>query len=105
MPWVDPYQYVNRLFDGRTIQATGNTDLSYFNSAHYNKLIDRGRGALRQRTLRGLRQARRRPRQERRADGRDIHSEDLFLISKRVGCVSITAHGLDLTGLCLTQPP
>src|SRR5439155_1120652 len=40
-PWVDPSQYVNVLLDGRTIRPTGNTDLSYFNSAHYNTLMDR----------------------------------------------------------------
>ena len=38
--WVDPYQYVDLLLDGRTIQATGNTNRSYFNSPHYNRLID-----------------------------------------------------------------
>jgi peptide/nickel transport system substrate-binding protein len=32
VPWVDPYLYVNLLLDGRTIQATGNLDRSYFNS-------------------------------------------------------------------------
>src|SRR5207245_4766777 len=45
VPWVDPYQYVNLLFDGRTIRETGNTDISYFNSPYYNRLIDRA-GAL-----------------------------------------------------------
>ena len=38
--WVDPSQYVNLLLDGRTIQPTGNTNRSYFNSPHYNRLID-----------------------------------------------------------------
>jgi peptide/nickel transport system substrate-binding protein len=40
VPWVDPYQYVDLLLDGRTINATENTNLSYFNSPQYNELMD-----------------------------------------------------------------
>src|SRR5262249_47168771 len=36
MPWVDPYQYVNRLLDGRLLRPTGNQNRSFFNSARYN---------------------------------------------------------------------
>ena len=101
VPWVDPYQYVNLLLDGRTIRATGNTNLSYFNSAHYNKLIDRA-GSLsgRARFL---------------AYGRlalDIaknaapiaafaNRNSKFFVSGRVGCVTAGAHNVDLAGLCL----
>jgi peptide/nickel transport system substrate-binding protein len=38
--WVDPSQFVRPLLDGRTITATGNTNLSYFNSARYNRAMD-----------------------------------------------------------------
>src|SRR6266540_7230157 len=43
VPWVDPSQYVDLLLDGRTLRATDNTNLSYFNSPHYNKLIDKAK--------------------------------------------------------------
>jgi peptide/nickel transport system substrate-binding protein len=101
VPWVDPYVYVNLLLDGRTIQPSGNTNRSYFNSAHYNKLIDRAG------TLTGsARYA---------AYGKlaiDIASNAApmaayidrntrFLVSSRVGCVTVAAHGLDLAGLCI----
>jgi peptide/nickel transport system substrate-binding protein len=102
--WVDPYQYVNLLLDGRTIQATGNANLSYFNSPHYNSLIDRA-GRLSGRA---------------RYDAYGKLAVDIathaapmtglterntrFLVSSRVGCVRATgaaAHGLDFAGLCV----
>jgi ABC-type transport system substrate-binding protein len=102
--WVDPYQYVNLLFDGRTIRPTGNINRSYFNSPHYNRLIDEaGRLSGRARY---------------EAYGKlalDIERTDApisayinrytrFFVSSRVGCVRATgaaAHGLDLAGLCV----
>jgi ABC-type transport system substrate-binding protein len=100
-PWVDPHQYVNRLLDGRTLQPTGNVNLSYFNSTHYNKLMG----------------------QASRLSGRDRYDaygklaldiernaapmaayatrNNRFLVSSRVGCVTAAVHGLDLAGLCL----
>ena len=77
--WVDPYQYVDLLLDGRTIQATGNTNLSYFNSPHYNGLIDPAASLSGQRPLRRLRQARRRHRKRRRPDGRVHRSQHPLL--------------------------
>lgn len=38
--YFDPYDYLNVLFDGRTIQATANVDYTFFNSASFNKGID-----------------------------------------------------------------
>ena len=101
VPWVDPSQYVKALLDGRTIRATGNTDMSYFNSAHYNALID---GAER---LSG------RARSE--AYGRlaaDVAAnadpmaamwtrKNRLFVSSHVGCVTAGVHALDLAGLCL----
>jgi ABC-type transport system substrate-binding protein len=99
--WVDGSQYLNVLLDGRTIRATGNTDLSYFNSAHYNGLIDRA-GSLFGRA-------------RNEAYGRlavDIAKNaapmaafvarnNRFFVSSRVGCVTAGVHDLDLAGLCL----
>jgi ABC-type transport system substrate-binding protein len=101
MPWVDPYQYVNRLLDGRLIRATENQNRSFFNSARYNRLIDQA-GSL-------SGDARY------KAYGRlavDIARDAApmaavfvrntrFFVSSRVGCVRASAHGLDLAGLCL----
>jgi ABC-type transport system substrate-binding protein len=102
--WVDPYQYVNLLLDGRTIRATGNINRSYFNSARYNRLIDQAGSlsgnarykaygklavdiATNAAPMAGLTQRNTR-----------------FFLSSRVGCVRATgaaAHGLDFAGLCL----
>jgi ABC-type transport system substrate-binding protein len=101
VPWVDPYQYVNMLLDGHKIQATDNTNRSFFNSPHYNKLMDRAAN------LSGNARY--------RAYGRlaiDIARNaspmvavfvrnTRFFFSSRVGCVGVSAHGLDLAGLCL----
>jgi peptide/nickel transport system substrate-binding protein len=101
VPWVDPYQYVNLPLDGRMLHATGNTDISAFNSPYYNRLIDQA-GAL----SGGARY---------NAYGRlavDIARDAApmaavfvrntrFYVSSRVGCLSVSAHGLDLAGLCI----
>jgi peptide/nickel transport system substrate-binding protein len=101
VPWVDPYQYVNRLLDGRTIQATGNANRSYFNSPHYNRLIDQAgslTGSARYDAYGKL--------------ALDLESNaapmaaymdrnNRFFVSSRVGCVTVDAHGLNLAGLCL----
>jgi ABC-type transport system substrate-binding protein len=100
-PWVDPYQYVNLLLDGRTITATGNADVSFFNSPFYNRLIDRAgdlSGDARYQAYGKL--------------AVDIARDAApmtavfvrntrFYVSSRVGCLSVSAHGLDLAGLCL----
>jgi peptide/nickel transport system substrate-binding protein len=101
VPWVDAAQYVRPLLDGRTIRPSGNTDLSYFNSAHYNALIDRAEKLSR------------RARSE--AYGKiaaDVAANAApmavmwmlnirFLVSSRVGCITVGPHGLELAGLCL----
>jgi peptide/nickel transport system substrate-binding protein len=104
VPWVDPYQYVDLLLDGRTIQPIGNTNRSYFNSPHYNRLIDRaGR-------LSG--QARYDAYGELALDiaknaapmAGIINRNTRVLVSSRIGCVravGVAAHGVDLAGLCL----
>ncbi len=99
--WVDPYQHVNRLLDGRTIQATGNLNLSYFNSRHYNRLIDQaGRlsGQARYDAYGKLALD-----IERNAAPMAAYTvrNNRFFVSNRVGCVSVDAHGLNLAGLCL----
>jgi ABC-type transport system substrate-binding protein len=101
VPWVDPYQYVNRLLDGRMLQAKGNTNRSFFNSARYNRLMDKAaqmRGNARCSAYGRL--------------ARDIARDAApmaaafvrntrFFLSSRVGCVRTSAHGLDLAGLCV----
>jgi ABC-type transport system substrate-binding protein len=102
--WVDPSQYVDQLLDGRTIQPTGNTNLSYFNSAHYNRLIDQARslsGNARYTAYGKLAV-------EISRDAAPMvgltERNTRFFVSSRVGCVRATgaaAHSLDLAGLCL----
>jgi ABC-type transport system substrate-binding protein len=38
--YLDPSQFVDVNFDGRTIAATGNKNSAYFDSERYNKLIE-----------------------------------------------------------------
>jgi ABC-type transport system substrate-binding protein len=38
--YFDPFDYINVLFDGRTIQATNNVDWSFFNNAAFDKDMD-----------------------------------------------------------------
>jgi peptide/nickel transport system substrate-binding protein len=39
--YPDPYDFINVLMDGTKIQAENNVDVSYFNSAKYNKAMQR----------------------------------------------------------------
>jgi peptide/nickel transport system substrate-binding protein len=38
--YFDPFDYINVLLDGRSIQATNNTDMAYFNSPKLNRQMD-----------------------------------------------------------------
>jgi peptide/nickel transport system substrate-binding protein len=100
-PWVDPYQYVNRLLDGRTIQPTGNVNLSYFNSPHYNRLIDQA-GSL---SGRARYDAYGKLALDLERDAAPMaayaNRNNRFLVSSRIGCIGVAAHGLDLAGLCV----
>jgi ABC-type transport system substrate-binding protein len=99
--WVDPYQYVNVQLDGRTIEETGNTDRSYFNSPHYNRLIDQV-GSL---SGRARYAAYGRLSVDLARNAAPLATmfvrNNRFFVSSRVGCVRVGAHGLDLAGLCL----
>jgi ABC-type transport system substrate-binding protein len=101
VPWVDPYQYVNMLLDGRKIQASDNTNRSFFNSPGYNKLMDRAASLSgKARYLAYGRLA-----VDIAQDAAPIVTAFVrntrFFVSQRVGCVGVSAHGFDLAGLCL----
>jgi ABC-type transport system substrate-binding protein len=101
--WVDPSEYVDQLLDGRKIEATGNTDLSYFNSAHYNRLMDQAgslSGNARYAAYGKL--AVEIARDAAPMTGLLERNNSIF-VSSRVGCVRAgpIAHSLDFAGLCL----
>jgi ABC-type transport system substrate-binding protein len=101
VPWVDPYQYINVLLNGRRIQAVANTNRSFFNSPHYNRLIDdAGRLSGRARYDAYSRLA-----VDIARDAAPMAAvfvrNTRFFVSRRVGCVRASAHGVDLTGLCV----
>jgi peptide/nickel transport system substrate-binding protein len=100
--YMDPSQFVDVLLDGRRIRATRNTNVAYFDSDRYNRLIDHAGRLLK----------------DDRYDTYGRLAVDLaansaplaalsvrnikFLVSSRVGCLQTTAHsGLELAGLCL----
>ncbi|MFL5935315.1 MAG: ABC transporter substrate-binding protein [Gaiellaceae bacterium] len=102
--WVDPYQYVNLLLDGRTIQPTGNTDYSYFNSPHYNRLMDRAAQLSGQARYDAYGKLALDIERNEAPMATYIQQNRRFFVSSRVGCVRGTgaaSHGLDLAGLCL----
>lgn len=100
--YMDPSQVVNVMFDGRTIRATGNTNVSYFNSARYNRLIEKAArlsGKARYAAYGKLAV-------DLARDAAPVAAfavrNDRFFVSSHVGCVRAAAHGgVDLAGLCL----
>ena len=96
----DPETQLSYLFDGRTIGVPGFGNYSYFQSPHYNRLLDKG--------------ARLGPRRRYRFYGRlDIDlarnaapmavyavANVFTFVSKRTGCV-VANPNLDLTAVCL----
>jgi len=101
VPWVDPWQYMNLQLDGRMLRPTGNTNRSFFNSRGYNVRIDQvGQVAGRARYNAYGRLARDTARDYAPMAAAFVRNTRFF-VSERVGCVRVSAHGLDLTGLCL----
>lgn len=100
--YMDPYQVANVMFDGRAIQPTGNTDVSYFNSPRYNRLIDQaGRLTGSARFAKYGHIAVDLARNAAPVAAFAVRN-DRFFVSSRVGCVRTAAHGgVDLAGLCL----
>jgi peptide/nickel transport system substrate-binding protein len=98
--YIDPYTYINSLLDGNLIRQTGNANVAYFDSAHFNRRMSRA--------------ARLRGRARFTAYGKlDIEltrdaapmvsyafAKEPTLVSKRVGCV-VLRPGLDLAAACL----
>src|SRR5262249_15585085 len=99
--WVDPSQYVNRQLDGRTIQATGNADFSYFNSAHYNMLIDQADNLSDSARYAAYGKLAVDVARDAAPMAAFAYRNARFFVSGRVGCVRAGAHQLDLAGLCL----
>jgi peptide/nickel transport system substrate-binding protein len=98
--YLDPYTYINALLDGRSLKAVGNTNVAYFNSPKYNRLMARAAH------LQG------RPRAQAYGDldvrlARDAaplvayaFTKEPALVSRRVGCL-VLRPTLDLTAACL----
>jgi peptide/nickel transport system substrate-binding protein len=101
VPWVDPSQYVNVLLDGRTIRATGNTNQSYFNSTHYNNLMDRAQSLTGRARYEAYGKLAFDLAKNAAPMAAFISRNLRFFVSSRVGCVTAGAHDLDFAGLCL----
>jgi peptide/nickel transport system substrate-binding protein len=101
VPWVDPSQYLVPLLDGRTIQASGNTNLSYFNSVHYNALIDHAERLFGPARLEAYGKLAADIAADAAPMAAFFNRKNRFFVSSRVGCVTVGAHALDLAGLCL----
>jgi len=99
----DPYGLLEKLLDGRTLRAAGNTNLSYYASPGISRAIDaaqRLRGVARERAYGRL--------------GLEVARTDAPLVayavlnarvfvSTRVGCITYQpVYGLDIAGVCLS---
>jgi ABC-type transport system substrate-binding protein len=96
----DPAQFMKLLFDGRTIGLPNNGNLSYFNSAKYNRLLDEAaqlKGDERYRAFGDLD-----VQLSRDAAPAIPYSYDntLTLVGPRTGCVIVNPY-LDLAAVCL----
>jgi len=101
--WFDPFWYINKLLDGRSIGKNGNYNVAYFDVPRYNRLMARAArlsGASRYRAYGTL------------AFGiaRDAAPLAVFatrntrlFVSKRVGCTILNGYddGLDIAAACL----
>ena len=101
VPWVDPYQYVDLQFDGRAIQATGNTNLSYFNSSRYNQMISSATRMSGQERYEAYGKLAVEIARDAAPMATMFVRNNRFFVSSHVGCVRAGAHGVDLAGLCL----
>jgi peptide/nickel transport system substrate-binding protein len=107
-PWsadyVDPYAYLNLLFDGRFIGSTSVTNTARFNSPRYNARLRRAarlQGAARYRAYGKLDVELARVAAPMAAI---FYANEGTLVSKRVGCVVVRpGFGLDLTAACLKR--
>ncbi len=55
--YSDPFDFINVLLDGDSIQDANNINFAYFNNPAFNKLMDGGREAVGRRALRGVRRS------------------------------------------------
>jgi ABC-type transport system substrate-binding protein len=100
--YMDPSQFIDVMLDGRTIKPTGNTNRAYFNSSHYNRLIEQA-GKL---SGGGRYHAYGKLAVDIAAQAAPLAAfngrNNKLFVSRHVGCVQATAHsGFDLAGLCL----
>ncbi len=100
----DPYGLIEKLLDGRAIQAVGNTNVAYFSDHRFDAQIDRAQtldGGPRERAYAriGLEVAR----TSAPLAAYAVLNARVF-VSARVGCVTYQpVYGLDLGGVCLDR--
>jgi peptide/nickel transport system substrate-binding protein len=100
----DPYALVEKLLDGRSIRAAGNTNVSYFDDRQLNRAIDRAQrleGAARFDAYGRL------DVEVARREAPLVAYANLnarVFVSSRVGCVTYQpVYGLDLASVCLRE--
>ena len=100
--WLDPYAFLNVLFEGNLFPPKG-TNVSYFNSPRYNRLLMRASrlsGSARYRAYGKLDISLARNAAPAAAFGNENRAT---FVSSRVGCKAFNAEGLVLAGLCLKR--
>jgi ABC-type transport system substrate-binding protein len=103
--YVDPYDLINVLLNGETIQANNNNNVSYFNDATFNARMDAAVPLSGQPRYDAYTSIERDILQQAApiVPLSTVNSRDFF--SSRVGChLYVSAYGMDLTQLCQRAP-
>ena len=100
--YADPYDFINVLLDGRTIHASNNSNISYFDDPKFNKQMTQASllsGAARYKAYGNLDVA---IMQQGVPWAPRSNGNNRILVSKRVGCFSYSSvYTVDLAALCL----
>jgi peptide/nickel transport system substrate-binding protein len=101
MDYPDPSNFINVLLDGRRIQADHNVNVSYFNNARANRLMDRAYALSGQARLRAYGELDRILMRDFAPVAPYISTNARILTSTKVGCYGFhSQHGSLLTQLC-----
>jgi len=101
--WFDPAQFLDPLFNGRHIRATGNTNFSYFDSPKFNRRLDRAArltGTARYQAYRMVDMA---LAKDAAPAAALWNRNNITFVSNRVGCKHFNAEGLDIGAVCLRR--
>ena len=101
--YVDPYNFLAPLLDGRAVGDRGNANASYFNSARFNRQLDDAQGLTGDARYRALGALDIRTMRDQAPVVVLFHQNAPVFVSKRAGCLVFNGYaaGLNLGAVCL----